>query len=507
MRAVILSVLLVVSCYALPKQERKFPDDFLFGTATASYQIEGGWNADGKGENIWDRMTHTKPEVIRDLSNGDEAADSYNNYKRDVEMMRELGLDAYRFSLSWARILPNGIANQINQPGVDFYNNYINEMLKYNITPLVTLYHWDLPQKLQDLGGFTSPLFPEWFEDYARVVFDSFGDRVKHWITFNEPREVCYEGYGAATKAPILNATDVGVYLCAKHLVLGHARAYHVYDKEFRASQGGNCGITISVNWFGPLTDSEEDQMAAEMRRQAEWGLYAEPIFSEEGGFPKELSERVAQNSKEQGYPRSRMPEFTEEEKDLVRGASDFFGVNHYTAVLISADEQYKTWNPTPSLYADADVGSYTPPEWPQSASTWLKQAPNSIYNSLTFLSEKYNHPVFYITENGWSSDPDSGLEDDDRINYYRAALNSVLDTLEAGVNLKGYMAWSLMDNFEWMEGYLERFGLYHVDFESAEKTRTPRKSAFVYKEIIRSRTIDPDYEPSSRIMWIDEGH
>ncbi|VVC93003.1 unnamed protein product [Leptidea sinapis] len=471
--------LLLALCYASPRQERRFPDDFLFGTATASYQIEGGWNADG---------------------------DTYNNYARDVEMMRELGLDAYRFSLSWARILPNGLANQINEPGVEFYNNYINEMLKYNITPMITLYHWDLPQKIQDLGGFLSPIFPEFFEDYARVVFERFGDRVKHWITFNEPREICYEGYGSSTKAPILNATDVGTYMCAKHLVLAHARAYHAYDKDYRSDQGGVCGITISVNWFGPLTDSEEDNFAAEIQRQAEWGIYAEPIFSEEGGFPKEFAERVAKNSEEQGYPRSRMPEFSPEEIEFVRGSADFFGLNHYTAFLISAAE-HKQWYPMPSLYTDTDVGTYRPPEWASAASSWLKLAPNSIFNALTHLRNKYNDPVFYITENGWSQPPGSGLEDDDRITYYRAALNSVLDSLEAGVNLKGYMAWSLLDNFEWMEGYTERFGLYEVDFESSEKTRTPRKSAFIYKEIIRSRTIDPEYEPPTRTMWIDEGH
>ncbi|XP_046973166.1 myrosinase 1-like [Vanessa cardui] len=498
--------LIIASCNALPKQERRFPDDFLFGTATASYQIEGGWDADGKGENIWDRMTHTKPHVIKDNSNGDIAADSYNNYKRDVEMMRELGLDAYRFSLSWSRILPSGFSNHINEAGVAFYDNYINEMIKYNITPMVTLYHWDLPQKLQDLGGFLNPLFPEWFEDYARVVFEKFGDRVKHWITFNEPREICYEGYGWTTKAPILNVTDIGTYYCAKNLVIGHASAYKAYVNDFKATQNGECGITISVNWFGPLTDSAEDEYAAELRRQAEWGIYANPIFSEDGGFPKEISEVVAKKSLEQGYKKSRMPEFTDEEKKYVQGSSDFFGVNHYTATYISADE-YKTEYITPSLLADIDVGSYRPPEWLSSASAWLKLSPNSIYNSLTHLHNKFKNRKFYITENGWSTLPESDLIDEDRITYYRSALNSVLDAIEAGVDVKGYMAWSLMDNFEWMEGYTERFGLYHVNFDDPERTRTPRKSAFVYKEILRTRVIDPNYEPDTLTMWIDEGH
>ncbi|CAK1594679.1 unnamed protein product [Parnassius mnemosyne] len=492
-----------MGCSALStKQERRFPDDFLFGTATAAYQIEGGWNADDKGESIWDHLTHNNPTVIKDLSNGDITADTYNNYKRDVEMMRELGLDAYRFSLSWSRILPNGLTNKVSEAGFAFYNNYIDEMVKYGITPMVTLYHWDLPQKLQDLGGLANPLFPEWYEDYARVVFEQFGDRVKHWITFNEPREICYEGYDAGRNAPQVNATGIGSYLCAKNLVMAHARAYHAYKNDFAPSQGGVCGITICVNWVAPLTDSEEDRFEAELSRQGQWGLYAEPIFSEEGGFPKELSERVAQRSIEQGYPRSRMPEFTDEEKAFVKGAADFFGVNHYTTFLISATEKFSE-----HAFSDFETENHYLDEWPKSASDWLNLAPNSVLNALTHLKEKYNNPVIYITENGWSTRHDAGLIDDDRIRYYRAALENVLDALDAGVNLKGYMAWSLMDNFEWFAGYTERFGLYEVDFEDPARTRTPKKSAFVYKQIIKKRVIDHEYEPSSMTMTIDEGH
>ncbi|KAL4705020.1 hypothetical protein ACJJTC_009808 [Scirpophaga incertulas] len=486
------------------KQQRRFPEDFLFGTATAAYQIEGGWNADGKGENIWDYVTHNTPTVITDASNGDVAADSYNNYKRDVQMMRELGLDAYRFSISWARILPDGFSNNVNEAGVKFYNNYINEMIKYNIEPIVTLYHWDLPQKLQELGGFANPLFSDWFEDYARVAFDHFGDRVKLWITFNEPREICYEGYASDTKAPVLNSSAVGAYICAKNLILSHAKAYHAYNNDFKSNQGGECGITISVNWYGPLTDSKDDAMAAELRRQAEWGLYAEPIFSSEGDFPKELSRKIALKSAEQGYSRSRLPSLTDDEKDFVKGSFDFFGVNHYTSLLVSASE-YKQEFIVPSMLDDVGAFTYVPEEWPKAASYWLRLAPNSIYNALSHLRNKYGNIKFIITENGWSSGPSGGLIDDDRVRYYRAALESVLDCLDDGINIKGYMAWSLLDNFEWNEGYLERFGLYEVDFEDPARPRTPRKSAFVYKQIIKSREIDHSYEPDPMTMAVDE--
>ncbi|XP_075986573.1 myrosinase 1-like [Anticarsia gemmatalis] len=507
MKLLVILSLLVVACHGLSvKQQRSFPSDFLFGCATASYQVEGAWNEDGKGESIWDYLTHNNPGAVQDQSNADITADSYHNYKRDVEMMRELGLDAYRFSLSWSRILPTGFANEVNPKGIEYYNNFIDEMLKYGITPMVTLYHWDLPQKLQELGGLANPLFADWYEDYARVVFENFGDRVKHWITFNEPREICYEGYGFDNKAPLLNSSAVGTYLCAKHLVLAHANAYHAYNNDFKPTQGGVCGITVSINWFGPLTDSAEDEFAAEIARQAEWGLYTEPIFSTEGGFPKEFSERVAEKSAQQGYLWSRLPAFTEEEKARALGASDFLGVNHYTSRLISATE-YKSTGAVPSLVDDEDIGIYVPEDWPVAQSPWLVMAPDSIYNALTHLHKKYNSPVIYITENGWSIGPGRDLIDDDRITYYRAALESVLDTLDAGVNLKGYMAWSLMDNFEWLEGYTARFGLYAVDFEDPARTRTPRKSAFVYKHIIKNRYIDHEYEPETMTMTIDEGN
>ncbi|KAJ8715708.1 hypothetical protein PYW07_010190 [Mythimna separata] len=506
MKLLLILSVLVVACHgSTVKQQRRFPDDFIFGAATASYQIEGGWDADGKGENIWDHLVHNNPTVVQDLTTGDVAADSYHNYKRDVEMMRELGLDAYRFSISWARILPTGMANEINPAGIAYYNNLINEMLTYNIQPMVTLYHWDLPQKLQELGGFMNPLFSDWFEDYARVVFENFGDRVKMFITFNEPREICFEGLEDLNKAPYLNTSGVGVYLCAKHLVVAHAKAYHLYDKEFR-TQEGQCGITISVNWFGPATDSEEDQVAAELMRQFQWGLYAEPIFSAEGGWPKELSETIAAKSAAQGFSRSRLPEFTEEEKAFVRGSYDFFGVNHYTTVLASATEHKEVYA-VPSMMDDLDVGYFWPEENPASASPWLKLAPNSIYYALTHLKEKYNNPVIYITENGWATLPDSGLIDDDRITYYRSSMESMLNALDDGVNLKGYMVWSLLDNMEWLEGYVACFGLYRVDYQDPARTRTPRKSAFVYKHIIKNRFVDYEYEPDTMTMTIDEGH
>lgn len=211
----------------------------------------------GKSENIWDHMTHNDPCVIDDCSNGDIACDSYNKYKRDVEMMRELGLDFYRFSLSWTRILPTSFPDHISEAGAQYYSNLIDELLKYNIEPMVTLYHWDLPQKLQEMGGWTNPHVVDWFADYARVAFSLYGDRVKYWITMNEPREVCYQGYGTNTKAPALNIKGVAEYLCAKNLILAHAKAYHIYDQEFRPKYNGSIFIALSAQFYEPETEKE----------------------------------------------------------------------------------------------------------------------------------------------------------------------------------------------------------------------------------------------------------
>lgn len=207
-------------------------------------------------------MTHTNPCLVQDCSNGDIADDSYHQVERDVEMMRELGLDFYRFSLSWNRILPSSFPDQVNPAGVDYYNRLIDQMLEYNIEPMVTLYHWDLPQKLQDMGGWANPAIIDWFADYARTVFTLFGDRVKYFITINEPYQICYQGYGDTSKAPRVNIKGVADYMCAKNLLLAHAKAYHIYDQEFRR-EGALLFISFSAQWYEPASDSETDVQAA----------------------------------------------------------------------------------------------------------------------------------------------------------------------------------------------------------------------------------------------------
>lgn len=250
---------------------KKFPENFLFGTATAAYQIEGGWSDDGKGENIWDHLTHTYPDKIIDYENGDISCDSYHKYLEDVELLKNLNVTHYRFSLSWSRILPTGFINKINQAGVDYYKNLITALKTNGIEPFVTLYHWDLPQPLQDIGGWPNPLLADYFANYARLAFTLFGDQVKNWMTFNEPLQVCQGGY-AGIAAPAVVSDGIGDYLCAHTLLKAHARAYHIYDKEFRASQNGRVSIVIDTSWIEPASDSKQDKKAAERVLQFQYG-------------------------------------------------------------------------------------------------------------------------------------------------------------------------------------------------------------------------------------------
>nr|XP_032510674.1 myrosinase 1-like [Danaus plexippus plexippus] len=422
----------------------------MFGTATASYQVEGAWDVDGKSENIWDHLTHTNPCKVLDCSNGDIADNSYYLYKRDVEMMRELGLETYRFSISWSRILPTGFPNYINEAGVAYYNNLIDEMLKYNIQPIITLYHWDLPQKLQDMGGWANNEIVNWFGDYARVIFNLFGDRVKYFITINEPHQVCALGYGNELLAPALNIQGIADYLCVKNLLLAHARAYHIYDKEFRAKQSGNIFITINAEWHESESLDHED--AARDARQFQWGVYAHPIFSKSGNYPPEMIKRIADKSAAQGFLRSRLPELTNEEIKFVQGTSDFFGLNHYSTSYVYRNESSSEIYPVPSYNDDLDVIQYKLPVWKIGESDMTKFVPWGFRSVLNSISQLYGNPPILVTENGFATN--GGIDDKDRVTYYRGYLNALLDAIDDGVDIRGYTAWSLMDNFEWSQGY-----------------------------------------------------
>lgn len=256
-----------------------FPDDFVFGTATAAYQVEGAWDEDGKGESIWDRGTHDHANLVADHSNGDIACDSYHKYKEDVQLLKDLGVDFYRFSISWPRILPTGKNDQINQLGIDYYNNLIDELIANSITPYVTMFHWDLPQALENEGGWLNRSTADHFANYARVLFENFGDRVKYWMTLNEIMSFCEYGYGTGSFAPYISSPGVGDYQCTHVALLAHGKTFRLYDNEFRATQNGKIGIAIDTAWYEPNDPNKEaDKEAAEVALQMNVGIYIKYI-------------------------------------------------------------------------------------------------------------------------------------------------------------------------------------------------------------------------------------
>nr|AJE75667.1 putative glycosyl hydrolase [Chrysomela lapponica] len=463
---------------------KRFPDDFKFGVATASYQVEGAWNEDGKGENVWDQVTHRVPSPIVNNDTGDVACDSYHKYKEDVAMLKDLGVDFYRFSISWSRILPTGFANEINEAGLQYYKNLVKELRANGIEPLVTIFHWDQPQPLEDLGGWTNDIIIDQFVDYARILFRELGNEVKYWLTFNEPKQTCNQGYGTAQKAPLITSPGMGEYLCTHNLLRAHAKAWRLYDEEFRQEQQGTIGITIDTPWFEPFSNSTADIEAAETKLQFTFGWYTNPIVY--GDYPSVMQTNIARRSAQQGFKESRLPQFTEEEKAYIKGTYDFLGVNVYTTFLVSSTDEP---DPSMGLDEDSEVLDWQPDDWESTASSWLKVVPWGMRKLVTWIKNTYDNPKIMITENGYS---DNGtLEDDGRISYYERYLSSLRDAMELdGVDVIAYTAWSLMDNFEWMQGYSEKFGLYHVDFNSPNRERTAKKSALWYKNLLETRCL-----------------
>ncbi|XP_041974777.1 myrosinase 1-like [Aricia agestis] len=460
--------------------------NFKFGVATAAYQVEGAWNVSGKGESIWDRYTHERPDRIFDHQTGDVAADSYHLVEEDVRLLVDLGVQFYRFSISWPRILPSGFSNKINPDGVRYYNKLLDLLNQHNILPVVTMYHWDLPQTLQQLGGWTNPLIADHFVSYARVLFENFGPRVKTWLTFNEPLSFCQGGYGGI-EAPGFGASGTDDYLCAHTVLRAHGMVFRMYDREFRKKQQGNVGITLDFSWPEPLTTSKNNQIAAEIFRQFSLGWFAHPIFSETGDYPPIMRKRIDYISKHQHFPRSRLPKFTPQEVEMIKGSADFLGFNHYTTYLVE-----KNYQPIPAQPSfDYDIGGIKTQkdDWPKSNSTWLKVVPWGFRKALNWVRKAYNNPPIIVTENGVSTRP--GTQDLRRINYIEGYLKALHSAIYVdGCDVRGYTYWSLIDNFEWTRGFSERFGLYEVDYASPNKTRTKRLSAAYIAKVAKTRCL-----------------
>ncbi|OMO49710.1 Glycoside hydrolase, family 1 [Corchorus olitorius] len=451
-----------------------FPVGFIFGTASSAYQYEGASSEGGRGPSIWDTYTHKYPDKIADRSSGDVAVDSYHRYKEDVRIMKKMGLDAYRFSISWSRILPNGkLSGGVNLEGIKYYNNLIDELLANGLQPYVTIFHWDLPQALEDeYGGFLSPNIVDDFRDYAEVCFGHFGNRVKNWITLNEPWTYSNFGYATGLLAPgrcsdwqQLNCTGgdsaVEPYVVAHHLLLAHAAAVKLYRQKYQANQKGVIGITLVSHWMVPFSNERNDQDAAQRALDFMFGWFMDPITS--GEYPKSMQSLVG----------DRLPKFSKEQSEMLKGSFDFLGLNYYTANFAATDAP-KPGLGRPSYLTDSRVilstERYGVPIGQKTATDWLHVYPKGFFELLIYIKRKYNNPIIYITENGVSEFNNATLSaeasrvDIMRVEYYDQHLSFLRDAIIGeGVNVNGYFAWSLLDNFEWADGYTIRFGIYYA--------------------------------------------
>ncbi|HEX5816249.1 MAG TPA: GH1 family beta-glucosidase [Methylomirabilota bacterium] len=439
----------------------EFPRDFLWGTATSAYQVEGSPLADGAGPSIWQRFTHT-PHLVFDGATGDVACDHYRRYLDDVALMRSLGTNAYRFSVSWSRVMPQG-RGTVNAAGLDFYERLVDALLAGGIEPMVTLYHWDLPAALDDRGGWLNPEVAQWFADYASVLFRKLDGRVKLWATLNEPWVITDGGYLYGALAPG-HRNRFEAPIVSHHLLRSHAEAV----KAYRAEGRHRVGIVVNLEPKYPASDEPADRAAARradayMNRQ-----YLDPVFL--GRYPAELAEIFGE-----AWPR-----WPAEEVAQLRQPIDFLGVNYYTRSVTRFDPDAWLLQAAP---VRQDRAAYT-------ETGWEVFAP-ALTDSLVWVKERYGNPPTYVTENGAAFfDPPTldgdRLADPLRVDYLRTHIRAVHAARARGVDVRGYFVWSLLDNLEWSLGYSKRFGIVHVDF--ATQKRTPKDSAHFYAEVIASR-------------------
>ncbi|XP_044049895.1 lactase-like b isoform X1 [Siniperca chuatsi] len=464
-----------------------FPAGFSWGAGSSAYQTEGAWDKDGKGLSIWDVFSHKKGKIQQNET-GDSSCEGYHKVKDDVSLIKELKLNHYRFSISWPRLIPTGIkSDHINEKGIQYYSELIDHLLENKITPVVTLYHWDLPQVLQEkYGGWQNISMVNHFNEFANLCFERFGNRVKYWITFNNPWSVAVEGYETGEHAPGLRLRGTGAYRAAHHIIKAHAKVWHSYDTQWRGKQKGLVGISLSGDWGEPVDISnQKDIEAAERYVQFYLGWFATPIFH--GDYPQVMKDFIGRKSVQQGLGTSRLPTFSPQEKSYIKGTCDFLGIGHFTTRYIT-QKNNPSGRSSSSYFTDRDLAELVDPRWPDPGSEWLYSVPWGFRRLLNFVKTQYGNPLIYVTENGVSEKMlCTELCDDWRIQYYKDYINEMLKAIKDGVNVKGYTAWSLLDKFEWDEGYSERFGLYYVDFRNKNKPRYPKASVQFYKRIISS--------------------
>ncbi len=439
-----------------------FPQDFVWGAATAAYQIEGAWDEDGRGESVWDRYAHTPGRVLHGHT-GDVACDHYHRWREDVALMRDLGLHAYRFSISWPRLLPDG-RGAVNQKGVDFYSRLVDALLEAGIQPFPTLFHWDLPQALQDAGGWRNRATAEAFAEYTHVAARALGDRVKRWCTLNEPQVVVICGYEHDWHAPGLNDPASGPAV-AHHLMLAHGWAASVLRS---VAPGSEVGLALDIWPQEPASGSNADARLSQWRDCVSNRRFLDLAFGR--GYPAALEA----HDRRLGYWPEGADDFVKAgDLEAIGVPLDFLGINHYSRNIVRDQEAPDNLPVTTIEGNKTDMG--------------LEVYPNGLYNVLTRIWREYAPRKFYITENGASySDapgPDGQIHDARRADYLRRYFTAAHRAIQDGVPLAGYFVWSLLDNFEWATGYTQRFGIVWVDYQTQQ--RTLKDSALWYCQVI----------------------
>jgi beta-glucosidase len=445
-------------------REAAFPKNFFWGAATAAYQVEGAWNQDGKGESIWDRFAHTAGK-IKNGDTGDLACDSYHRWREDIRLLRAMNLNSYRFSISWPRIQPAG-SGAVNPPGIDYYSRLVDALLEARIRPFVTLYHWDLPQALEDAGGWLNRDTAWRFADYAELVASALGDRVSDWMLFNEPAAFTYRGYLQGELAP------------GRESLFDFFRATHTVNLAQGAGFGGlkaarpgaRVGTALSMSACEPATSSAEDKLAAERAHAVTNLWFLEPALN--GRYPEALT----------FLPETAM-KIKPGDLDRVRAPLDFIGINLYYRTIASAPAAIERLSHLqqwlfPVNMAGGQQGPKTDIGW----EVW----PQAMYDMVMRISRDYHHPQIEITESGcaYNDDPDANgvIRDPRRVAYHGQYLQALARALADGADVRGYHAWTLLDNFEWTEGFRQRFGLAYVDFKNQK--RTIKQSGRWYAEV-----------------------
>uniref|UniRef100_A0A8C6UNH4 Lactase n=1 Tax=Neogobius melanostomus TaxID=47308 RepID=A0A8C6UNH4_9GOBI len=468
-----------------------FPKDFLWGVTSSAYQIEGGWEADGKGASIWDTFTHQKPSSIPENATGDVACNSYSGVQQDLDLIKTLGVKSYRFSISWPRLFPNGTtAEPVNPKGLDYYNALIDGLLSLNVAPVVTLYHWDLPQALQDDGGWKNENIIKLFNGYAEFCFKTFGDRVRFWITFNDPFTVAWKGYGSGEMPPNLKA-DPGTapYHVGRILLKAHATVYHTYQ-TYRPTQKGLVSIALNGDWYEPLdVNVPRDLEAADRAMQFRLGWFAHPIFKN-GDYPEAMKFQVAAKSDLQRLKESRLPALTEDEKAMIRGTADVFCLNHHTTKIAKSSTQQLTPH---SYQYDWDIMEQELTHFPQTGLKGQRAVSWGLRRVLNWIKLEYGDPEVYVTDNGVATERKVSDDDSARVFFLKTYIDEALKAQSLdGVRLRGYLGAPLMDGFEWLQGYTVGSGLIHVDFTNSTLPRTHKYSSQLYQGIVKKNGFPP---------------